>query len=236
MSRDFFVARGVAIHYNYHAMKLESEGILIGLRPISERDSVASIFTREYGTLSGVMRGAIVAKKNRPLVGQIGFAAWNARLDSQLGAFHWESTQNVGAPLMMDAKKLGFMNSAFALVMALLPEREEYTRLYDSTINMLRNLGTGDSEYTYLNWEIDLLHDLGYALDLSRCSGCGRVGHLNYLSPKTGRAVCDDCAAPYMDKVYKLPMNLDITGHFIARICDQMGVNMPVARVYLSRQ
>lgn len=216
-------------------MKLESDGILIGIRPLNERDSVAHIFTREYGMLSGVMRGAVVAKKNRALVGQIGFAAWNARLDSQLGAFHWEPAENIGAPLMMDAERLSFMNAAFALISVLLPEREQYTNLYESTVNMLRGLVTGDSEKEYLNWEINLLRDLGFALDLSHCSGCGRVDNLHYLSPKTGRAVCDDCAAPYMNKVYKLPINMDVTFVFIAGVCAQMGVDMPVARVLLSR-
>ena len=216
-------------------MKLESDGILISLRPINERDSLAHIFTREYGMLSGVMRGAVVAKKNRVLIGQIGTAAWNARLDSQLGAFHWEASENLAAPLMIDVKKLSFMNSAFALVDALLPEREQYTNLYDSTVKLLRNLTYNDSETEYLNWEIGLLCDLGFALDLTHCSGCGRDENLNYLSPKTGRAVCDDCAAPYINKLYKLPVNLDITSQFIAGVCTQMGINMPMARTLLSR-
>ena len=213
-------------------MKLESDGILIGLRPLNERDSVAHIFTREYGMLSGVLRGAVVAKKNRALVGQIGFAAWNARLDTQLGAFHWEPAENIAAPLMLNMRSLSFMNSAFALIAALLPEREPNANLYDSTINMLRNLLQNDSEY--LNWEVKLLHDLGFALDLSHCSGCGRVDNLHYLSPKTGRAVCDDCAAPYINKLYKLPVNLGITLQFIAGACGQMGVDVPAARMLLS--
>ena len=214
-------------------MKLESDGILIGLRPINERDSVAHIFTREYGMLGGVMRGAVVAKKNKPLVGQVGFAAWNARLDTQLGAFHWEPAENIAAPLMMNMRSLSFMNSAFDLIDTLLPEREQYANLYDATMTMLRNLSHSDSEY--LNWEIGLLHDLGFALDLSHCSGCGRTDNLHYLSPKTGRAVCDDCAAPYINKLYKLPINLDITLHFIAWVCNQMGVDVPTARMLLSR-
>ena len=216
-------------------MKLESDGILISLRPLNERDSVACIFTREYGMLLGVMRGAVVAKKNRPLVGQMGFVTWNARLDTQLGAFHWEPAQNIGASLMLNAKKLLFMNAVFALIVTLLPERETYTNLYDSTISMLRNLIVDDSESLYLDWEIELLRELGFALDLSHCARCGRVDNLHYLSPKTGRAVCDDCAMPYINKIYKLPVNLDITFGFIAGVCAQMGVDVPAARILLTR-
>lgn len=72
-------------------MNLESSGILISLRPLGETDSVARVFTSEYGVLCGMMRGAQRTRKNRPLVGQVGTASWNARLDSQLGVFHWDA-------------------------------------------------------------------------------------------------------------------------------------------------
>jgi len=216
-------------------MKLESNGILIALQPIGERDSVAHVFTREYGMLHGVMRAAQIARKNRALVGQVGASSWNARLDSQLGAFHWESSENLSAPLMNNMCALSCMNAAFALLDVLLPERESYAHLYDETVSLLRAMSCGDSKSHYLNWEISLLRDLGYALDLSHCSGCGRTDNLNFLSPRTGRAVCDDCAAPYMNKVYRLPMTLDTTMYFISGVCRQQGVDIPMARAYLSR-
>ena len=216
-------------------MKLESNGILIGLQPISERDSVGHIFTRDFGMLHGVMRGAVVARKNKPLVAQMGAASWNARLDSQLGAFHWESNENLSAPLMQNMRALACMNAAFALLDTLLPEREPYIKLYDSTVSLLRELGGDDSMQQYLGWEMNLLRELGYALDLTRCSGCGCAENLNYLSPKTGRAVCDDCAAPYINKLYKLPINLDTTMRFISGVCTQQGVAVPSSRLYLSR-
>lgn len=216
-------------------MKLESNGILIGLRPIGERDSVAMIFTREYGMLHGVMRGAVVAKKNRALVGQIGLAIWNARLESQLGAFHWESNENMAVNLMGDMRTLSCMNSMFALIAALLPEREAYINLYDETIAVLKHLSTDNAMDVYLKWETLLLRELGYALDLSHCSGCGKTDNLNYLSPKTGRAVCNDCAAPYINKLYKLPLTLDTTMRFVSNVCGQQGIDVPSARMYLSR-
>ena len=235
LSWDFFVAYILRVRYNRDNMKLESNGILIGLQPISERDSVGHIFTRDFGMLHGVMRGAVVARKNKPLVAQMGAASWNARLDSQLGAFHWESNENLSAPLMQNMRALACMNAAFALLDTLLPEREPYMNLYDSTIALLRELGGDDSMHKYLGWEMGLLRELGYALDLTRCSGCGCTENLNYLSPKTGRAVCDDCAAPYINKLYKLPINLDTTMRFISGVCTQQGVAVPSSRLYLSR-
>ncbi len=201
-------------------------GILISLRPFNERDALARVFTRDYGIVVGMMRGAVVAKKNKPLVGQVGNMVWNARLDSQLGVFHWGADKNLAAPIMLNPNALMAMNAVFALVDALLPEREAYSNLYDKTLDLL----SGDVLTGYLDWEINLLRELGYALDLSRCSGCGRTEDLHYLSPRTGRAVCDECAAPYINKLYKLPLSLGVTGRFLENVCLQQGIEVPIMR------
>lgn len=214
-------------------MKLESYGILIGMRPLNERDAVAQVFTQDFGVMVGVMRGAIVAKKNKPLVGQVGAVSWNARLDSQLGTFHWEAERNLAAGLLVRPRALAEMNAAFGLLAVLLPERECYGTLYDDTYIMLNDLNAGN-ESAYLRWETEFLRELGYALDLTRCSGCGGAKDLNWLSPKTGRAVCDKCAAPYISKLYKLPLNLNTTGRFLDSVCVQQGVDMPICRKILN--
>lgn len=214
-------------------MKLESDGFLIALKPINERDVIARVFTRDYGVMVGVMRGAIVAKKNKPMVGQFGAAVWNARVDSQLGVFHWEIEKNIAALVMNNQRDLLQLNAAFELLATLLPEREEYTKLFCDTCELIDGL-VRQLPDAYLKWEINLLGELGYALDLSRCSGCGTNVNLNYLSPKTGRAVCDKCAAPYINKVYKLPINLDVTGKFLTNVYTQQGGVLPQARLMLN--
>lgn len=212
-------------------MQIETNGILINMRAFSERDAIAHIFTRDNGVLVGMLRGAVVAKKNKPLTGQYGVVSWNARLDSQLGVFHFESEKNLAAPLMLNSDLLKIMNSAFSLIYTLIPERESYEHLYKKTLDLLNDLPSAINPYDlYLKWEMDLLMDLGYALDLTKCSGCGRNDNLVYLSPKTGRAVCADCGAPYIDKLYKLPINLNITKRFIGAICTLQGIDIPGAR------
>lgn len=212
-------------------MQIETNGILINMRPFSERDVIAHIFTSDNGVMVGMLRGAVSAKKNKPLVGQYGNVSWNARIDSQLGVFHFESEKNLSAPLMLNNDLLKIMNAVFALIYTLVPERESYNHLYERTIKLLQELPGADSPFDiYLEWEIELLSDLGYALDFTKCSGCGRTSNLVYLSPKTGRAVCADCGAPYKDKLYKLPMNLNITKYFISGICSGQGVDVPMAR------
>lgn len=213
-------------------MKLESCGILISLRPFNERDALARVFTRDFGVLVGMIRGAVVAKKNKPLIGQIGNVSWNARLDSQLGTFHWDAEKNLAAPLMMNSGILMCMNSAFELLETLLPEREPYVQLYMETLDLMDGLSRANID-SYLQWEINLLRELGYALDLSHCSGCGGVNDLHYLSPRTGRAVCDSCAAPYIDKLYRLPVDLNTTLRFLENICLQQSVKIPPMRFML---
>lgn len=215
-------------------MKLESVGILVSLRPFNERDVVAHCFSRDFGIMVGMLRGAAVAKKNKPLIGQVGQFAWNARLDSELGAFHWEPERNLVAPIMNDSDKLALVNAMFGLIATLLPEREPYEKFYDKTYDFLDGLAYSTSSgEKYLDWEISLLSEMGYALDLSHCSGCGKSENLNYISPKTGRAVCNTCAAPYISRLYKMPITLDITLKFLEKICNDTGTNVPIFRKML---
>lgn len=218
-------------------MKLESAGLLISLRPFNERDAVAHIFTREHGVVAGMLRGAVVAKTNKPLVGQIGNATWGARLDSALGVFHWESEKNLTAPIMINLGRIKFVNCVFDLIKTLLPERESYSALYDSTVNFLTSLPNANSPAdNYLNWEIILLRELGFALDLTKCSGCGRTENLTHLSPKTGRAVCAECAAPYVNRLFQLPLTTDTTLQFLEKICTELGTRVPNARISLMHE
>ncbi len=215
-------------------MQIETVGILINMYPFSERDMIAHIFTKDAGVLVGMLRGGVVAKKNKPLIGQYGAVSWNARLDSQLGVFHWEAEKNLSAPLMLNNDLLKLMNSAFALIDTLIPERESYKNLYTNTIKLLQDLANSQSPYDdYLKWEISLLGELGYALDLSKCSGCQTTDDLCYVSPKTGRAVCANCGGPYKDRLYKMPVSLGVTERFINSICVAQGVDMPTARKML---
>ena len=213
-------------------MKLESTGIIVSLRPFGERDAVAHIFTEHHGVLTGMLRGAGMNSKNKYLVGQMGVVAWNARLDSQLGVFHFESQKNLALSAMMDNNKLVFMNAMFSLIETLLPEREPYQDLYVSTLKTLDDINAE----SYLQWELDLLRNLGYALDLSHCSGCGCTDNLIYLSPRTGRAVCSNCGAPYRDKLFKLPINLQTTLRFLESVCAGQDVGVPNFRIFLQNK
>jgi DNA repair protein RecO (recombination protein O) len=191
-------------------MKLESDGIIISLKPFGERDCIGRAFTRGHGVMSGVFKAGQIAKA-RPLAGQFGRISWSARLETQLGAFHLESEKNLIAPLFSRRDALARANACFALLAALLPERETYVRLFEATLEFLRG---GD----YLEWEVGLLADLGYGLALEKCGHCGSAGGLAYISPKSGRAICEKCGAAYGGKMFRFPVDLAATKHFLRQI------------------
>ena len=70
---------------------------------------------------------------------------------------------------------------------------------------MLENLGAAGWEAEYVLWEMALLRDMGYGLDLRNCAATGTTEDLAYVSPRSGRAVSRGAGAPYVDKLFILP-------------------------------
>jgi len=196
-------------------MKLESEGIIIELRPFGERDFLGRVFTGDFGVLCGIFKAGQVAK-TKPLAGQFGKAAWNARLDSQLGAFHFENEKNLLAHIFGSAEKLKYANACFDLLSKFLPERERYGRLFAETIRLLSDPTAAE----YLEWELCLLSELGYGLALEKCGNCGKTDGLKYISPKTGRAICESCGRDWGNKLLNLPPDLTTTKYFLEGIAE----------------
>ena len=194
-------------------MKLEGAGIIIEIKPFDDRDCTARIFTDAHGVLCGIFRGGLTAK-TKPLLGQFGQVSWNARLESHLGQFHFENERNMTAGFFNTPDKLKFANACLALLATMLPERERYKRLWDETLILLTEANRDE----YLKWELCLLAELGYGLSLERCGNCGRTADLQYISPKTGRAVCGTCGDGWRDKMFKMPADLGTTGHFLEQV------------------
>ncbi|MGV1014766.1 MAG: DNA repair protein RecO C-terminal domain-containing protein, partial [Methyloceanibacter sp.] len=98
-----------------------------------------------------------------------------------------------------------------------------------------------------VRWELQLLQELGFGLDLGACAATGVGTDLSYVSPRSGRAVSREAGQPYCDRLLKLPAflldvsapagNADIvaglalTGHFLERdVLEPHGLSMPQAR------
>ena len=184
----------------------QDQSIILSARAHGESGAVVSLLTREYGRRSGYLRGASSAKNRGTLeIGNIVDANWRARTSDSLGYLTLELSHSTASRIMSDALKLSALQAACALCDQALPEKEGYEGLYNGLQALLNILETDIWAQGYVMWEIALLKELGYALDLTRCAVGGDISTLSYVSPKTGRAVSFESAQPYKDKLLPLP-------------------------------
>lgn len=187
-------------------MHWTDEGLVIGVRPHGETASVVELFTRAHGRHTGLVHGGR-SRKNRPVL-QIGNhvdATWKGRLADQLGHIGLELRAAHAAAAMDDAASLAALTS-IAAHLRLLPERDPHPSLYEITLFVL---GFMDDETVwpalFVRWELALLAELGFGLDLTQCAATGCNDQLIYVSPRTGRAVSASAGEPYRDKLLTLP-------------------------------
>jgi DNA repair protein RecO (recombination protein O) len=188
-------------------MEWRDTGFVLNARRHGESALIVELLTAEHGRHAGLVRGGQSPRRRALLQpGNAVAAAWRGRLAEHLGSLECELVEAHAARLLDDPDRLAALNAATALLLAALPEREPHPDLFSSFAGLL---GTLDSAAAwapaYVAWECDLLAGLGFGLDLGRCAVTGTNQDLAYVSPRTGRAVSRDSAAPYRDKLLPLP-------------------------------
>ena len=184
----------------------QDQGIVLAVRRHGENGAIASLLTEGQGRTAGYVRGAQSSKMRGTLeVGNIVDAHWNARVSDNLGTLQMELSRAPSAHFMQDPLKLAALQSACALCDSALPEREGHPGLFHGLHALFEAFQSEVWAAAYVMWEIALLKELGFALDLSQCAGGGDSRQLAYVSPKTGRAVSYEAGAPYKDKLLPLP-------------------------------
>lgn len=188
-------------------MKWAADGYILSVRPHGETSAIINVFTKEKGRHAGIVRGGR-SRRLRPVLqpGNQVTVNWNARLSEHLGVFTVEALDARAAILMQNRTSLAGLNAVSALCMQVLPEREPHSKLYDVFEILMGQLHDIDVwPALYVRFEMALLQALGYGLDLSECAATGSTENLNYVSPRSGRAVCTQAAEPYLDKLLILP-------------------------------
>jgi len=213
-------------------MDWTDDGIVLAARRHGESSLVLSVLTHGHGRHAGRVRGG-AGKRGRAVYepGNRLSVTWKARLAEHLGNFTCEPLSADAARLLDDAGRLAALTAACALVEAALPEREPHPGAFDALAGLIGVLGAPGYEAAYARWELGLLTELGFGLDLARCAATGRSDALAYVSPRSGRAVSADAAEPYRDRLLRLPRfliedgpadtpdlldGLRLTGHFLA--------------------
>lgn len=187
-------------------MNWSDEGVILSVRPHGETAAVVEILTRTHGRHLGLVHGGR-SRKTRPVL-QIGNhvdVTWKARLADHLGHMNVELIRGYAASAMDDPAALAGLTSMCALA-HLLPERDPHPNLYEVTLFVLAYLDDASVWPALLaRWELALLDELGFGLDLTQCAATGINDDLVYVSPNTGRAVSASAGEPYRDRLLALP-------------------------------
>ena len=234
-------------------MDWSDDGIVLSARPHGETAAVVVLLTRAHGRHAGLVHGG-QGRKARGLYqpGNRLRATWRARLADHLGSFACEPLDSAMARLLDEPARLAALSAAAALCDRALPEREPHPRAYDGFLALLEALEGEHWAEAYVAWELALLSDLGFGLDLDACAAGGDNDQLAYVSPRSGRAVSLAAAEPYKDRLLPLPgfligrgeggaeavaQGLALTGHFLeARVFAPQHQPLPPARRRLAER
>ena len=182
------------------------QGIVLSARAHGEGGAIVSLLTENHGRHAGYLHGGMSSKKrNMSEIGTYVKAQWNARLSDNLGTYSFEIEQGLSPTILAHSLKLPALQSACTLCHEALPEREGHGGLYHGLLALMESMEDDYWGVSYVMWEIQLLRELGFHMELNKCAGQGDANNLTHVSPKTGRAVSAEQAVPYKDKLLDLP-------------------------------
>jgi DNA repair protein RecO (recombination protein O) len=217
-------------------MRSESQAIVCAVRNHGEHGAIVRLMTPEQGLVAAYVRGA-KGRWMRPVLmaGNVVQAQLSARTETQLPQAAVELVHSRG-PLLSEPLPAAAIEWATALTASALPEGHPYPRLYEALEGLLGAIEAAPSASGWgaglVRYELLLLAELGFGLDLDRCAVSGDNANLVAVSPKSGRAVSAAEAEPYAGKLLSLPpfvreggnaswaeiaQGLDLTGHFVMR-------------------
>lgn len=188
-------------------MEWRDTGLVLATRKHGETSVLLEVFTPQHGRHSGLLRGGI-SRKISPHIqpGAQLDLTWKARLEDQLGSFTIEPLKSRAAFVMEDRVALAGLNTVVALLHQCLPERAPYPEFYAQTEALLDLLAQPEVwPVAYLHWELALLEQMGFGLELDSCAVTGSRQGLVYVSPRTGRAVTAEGAGEFADRLLPLP-------------------------------
>jgi DNA repair protein RecO (recombination protein O) len=187
-------------------MEWTDSGYVVGVRRHGESSAILEAMTRHHGRHLGLVRGAR-SRALQPVLqpGNAVQLVWRARIDGHLGHFAVEGLALHAAHFLSSRFALFAMTHVAALV-RLLPERDPHPGLHEALGEIIAVIAdAGLAPALIARFELEILSELGFGLDLDRCAATGSEEDLAYVSPRTGRAVSRGAGAPWHDKLLPLP-------------------------------
>lgn len=193
-------------------MEWREQGIIIGTRKHGETSLIVELMTAEHGRHLGLVRGGR-SRKMQPVLqpGNRVDAVWRARIDEHLGTYAIEPLEMTAARLMESAVGVNGIQ-LLGSHLRLLPERDPHRELYAALDVLIGHLSEPQiAGPLMVKFELRLLEELGFGLNLTNCAGTGTRENLIYISPKSGQAVSAQAGEPWADKMLPLPRFLTLT-------------------------
>src|SRR5260221_10117663 len=187
-------------------MEWTDEGIVLGVRRHGESSAIVELLTRSHGRHLGLVRGGS-SKRMRPMLqpGNSVRAVWRARLDEHLGYYVMEGTR-LRAATMLASSHATYGVTHLASLARLLPERDPHEDIYEMLERTLDDFDDVSQAAAHLiKFELAMLAELGFGLDLENCAATGETSDLIYVSPKSGGAVSRRAGEPVRDRLLRLP-------------------------------
>ena len=187
-------------------MDWNDRGLVIGIRRLGETSVILEVMTERHGRHLGVVRaGRSRAMQPTLQQGNSLELIWRARLEEHIGVFAVEADDLRAGRLMASQMALQGLHWLSALL-RLLPERDPHTRLYAMADALAAHLDNPNvAPELMVRFEMAVLADLGFGLDIATCAISGSRDELAYVSPKSGRAVGRAAGAPWADRLLPLP-------------------------------
>ena len=187
-------------------MEWTDDGIVLGVRRHGESSAIVELLTREHGRHLGLVRGG-ASSRMRPLLqpGNGVRAVWRARLDEHLGTFAIEGTR-LRAASLLSVSHAAYGVTHLAALARLLPERDPHQEIYEMLEHTLDDFDdASEAAVQVVKFELAMLAELGFGLDLDNCAATGEIADLVYVSPKSGGAVSRAAGEPWRDRLLRLP-------------------------------
>ena len=231
-------------------MRWNDKGLVISVKKYGESSLILHLFTINHGVHAGLVRYNSTKKSNYIYeLGNILSVEWTGRLEEQLGFYKAELDKSYLYTIINNSLTLEALNTICAMLKIFLAERQVNSTLFYETIKIIKYRTDKDMTWVckYIHWELFLLSQLGYGLDLSECAVTGENEDLKYVSPKSGRAVSNKGSGKWANKLFILPefvqkLNtniidnddlsnaIKITTFFLNRYVSSIGLQLPASR------
>jgi DNA repair protein RecO (recombination protein O) len=191
-------------------LRWHGQGIVCAVLPHGEAGAIARVLTAEQGLLAGYVRGG-ASRRLRPVLtpGNTIRLDWSARVEAHLGTLTVELDRARTGLLLGDGLRARALAWVTALSATALPERLPYPALATALEAVLDVMDLSETATDWaaalVRYELLLLAQLGFGLDLASCAATGSVNELAYVSPKSAQAVSRVAGAPYHDRLLPLP-------------------------------